>query len=60
MAHVFAFLSRFRSESGATAIEYALIASLISIAIVGGLTSLGVSLQANIQNTADQIAAAGS
>ena len=35
-------LSRFiRDEGGATAIEYALIASGISIAIVGSVTTLG-------------------
>jgi pilus assembly protein Flp/PilA len=33
-------------DSGSTAIEYALIASLIAIAIVGGLTSLGTRLSA--------------
>ncbi len=33
-----------RSESGATAIEYGLIASLISVAIVGALTLLGPQL----------------
>ena len=32
------------NESGATAIEYALIASLIAVAIVGALTSLGTKL----------------
>ena len=32
------------NESGATAIEYALIASLIAVAIVGALTSLGSKL----------------
>ena len=31
-------------ESGATAIEYALIASLIAVALVGALTSLGTKL----------------
>jgi pilus assembly protein Flp/PilA len=35
-------LSRFvNDESGATAIEYALIAGLIALAIVGGATALG-------------------
>ena len=29
------------NESGATAIEYALIASLIAVAIIGGATALG-------------------
>ncbi len=32
------------NESGATAIEYALIASLIAVALVGILTSLGTQL----------------
>jgi len=33
-----------RDESGATAIEYGLIAALVSVAAVGALTSLGNSL----------------
>ena len=38
-------LSRFvRSSSGATAIEYCLIAGLLSIIIVAGATSLGLKL----------------
>lgn len=32
------------NESGATAIEYALIASLIAVALVGVLSSLGTKL----------------
>jgi pilus assembly protein Flp/PilA len=36
-----AFLS---NDSGATAIEYALIASLIAVAIIGGVTALGTRL----------------
>lgn len=37
--------SRFlKDESGATAIEYGLIAALISVALVAGATSLGGSL----------------
>ena len=34
----------FGDERGATAIEYAIIASLIAIAIVGALTALGTGL----------------
>jgi pilus assembly protein Flp/PilA len=30
-----------RNESGATAIEYGLIAALISVAIIGGATAVG-------------------
>lgn len=33
-----------RTESGATAIEYGLIAALVAVAIVGALTVLGVDL----------------
>jgi pilus assembly protein Flp/PilA len=32
-------------ENGVTAIEYALIASLIAVVIVGAVTSLGITLQ---------------
>ena len=35
-----------RNESGATAIEYGLIASLISVAIIGAITTVGTSLTA--------------
>lgn len=41
-------------ERGATAIEYGLIAGLIAVAIVGGLTVLGTSTGDSLQNTADQ------
>ena len=40
-------------ESGATAIEYGLIASLISIAIIGAAKNLG----SNISNTFSTVAA---
>jgi pilus assembly protein Flp/PilA len=39
--HVKYFLG---DDSGATAIEYALIASLIAVAIIGGVTALGTRL----------------
>lgn len=32
-----------KDESGATAIEYGLIAALIAVAIIGGVTALGTS-----------------
>jgi pilus assembly protein Flp/PilA len=42
MTHHFkSFLS---NDAGATAIEYALIASLIAVALVGALSSLGTAL----------------
>lgn len=33
-----------KDESGATAIEYGLIAALISVALIGGATALGGSI----------------
>ncbi len=39
------FITRFlKSESGATAIEYGLIASLIAVVIVTALTTIGTNL----------------
>ena len=39
------FVTRFiKNESGATAIEYGLIAALISVVIIGVLTTVGTSL----------------
>ena len=35
----------FRDESGATAIEYGLIAALIAVVLVGALQAVGTSLQ---------------
>ena len=36
----------FRNDEGVTAIEYGLIASLIALLIIAGVTAIGVSLQA--------------
>jgi pilus assembly protein Flp/PilA len=50
------FLKSFLSnQSGATAIEYALIASIISIAAVGAMTLLGGELQNNYNNVSNKI-----
>jgi len=38
------FKQLIRDESGATAIEYGLIAALVSVAAIGALTTLGESL----------------
>ena len=44
---MYAILSRFaRNESGATAIEYGLIAGLISVVIIAAVTTIGTSLLA--------------
>lgn len=41
--------------SGATAIEYALIAGIICLAIVAGATTLGESANATFTNVNDQV-----
>jgi pilus assembly protein Flp/PilA len=48
----------YRDESGATAIEYALIAALLSIVIIGGVTLTGESLQSLYGSIASKVAAA--
>ncbi len=47
-------------EEGATAIEYALIASLVALAILGGLTQLGQSLDGHFDSMSDAVGSAGS
>ena len=46
-------------ESGASAIEYGLIVSLIAVAIIGVLTTLGVNLRNKAMDIADAIGTAG-
>jgi len=48
MSKIFAFL---KNESGATAIEYGLIAAGISVVIIGALTIVGTQLQATFTTT---------
>lgn len=49
-------ITRFvRDEEGATAIEYGLIASLISVAIVAVLLTLGPQLKAVFQTVQDNL-----
>ncbi|HEY4115635.1 MAG TPA: Flp family type IVb pilin [Rhizomicrobium sp.] len=48
--------SRFvRDESGATAIEYGLIAALISVVIIGAVTALGTGLQTTFSTVANKL-----
>jgi pilus assembly protein Flp/PilA len=47
--------SLFKNESGATAIEYGLIAGLVSIAIIAALTLLGGNLSALFDNIATEV-----
>ena len=49
-----------RDESGATAIEYGLIAALISVSIIAGYTAIGNSLNDQWSDTSSAIDAAGS
>ncbi|HVY90021.1 MAG TPA: Flp family type IVb pilin [Hyphomonadaceae bacterium] len=44
-----------REKSGATAIEYALIAGIICIAVVGGITTLGQSANSSYTNVSQQV-----
>jgi pilus assembly protein Flp/PilA len=52
MSKVKAFL---RDESGATAIEYGLIAGLISVVIIGVLTTIGTNLLAKFTDIANAL-----
>ncbi len=45
-----------KDESGATAIEYGLIAALVSVAIIAVLGTLGGNLKATFQSVSDQLA----
>ena len=50
----------FKDESGATAIEYGLIAALVSVAAIGALTALGGSLNTIFQTVSSAVATATS
>mgnify|MGYP005813401763 CR=1 FL=1 len=53
-------VSRFiKDESGATAIEYGLIAALIAVVIIGTLRVVGTNLNARLGEVRDGLAAAG-
>jgi pilus assembly protein Flp/PilA len=50
------FLRKFRKdESGATAIEYALIAALIAVGIIGGATALGTKINTQFNDIAGAV-----
>lgn len=52
-------LAKFRrDESGATAIEYGLIATLIGVAIIAGAAALGTSLNDTFTNVSTELTAA--
>ena len=50
------FLNKlFKNKSGATAIEYGLIAALIAVVITAGVTSLGTNVGARFNTVATSI-----
>ncbi|MEI9965542.1 MAG: Flp family type IVb pilin [Caulobacteraceae bacterium] len=50
------FLSRFvQDQSGATAIEYGLIAALIAVVIVAALTTLGTNLSGTFNKVSGKL-----
>jgi len=51
-------LSMFKDESGATAIEYGLIAALVAVAIIAALSLLGGQLSNTFNTVAGNLGAA--
>jgi pilus assembly protein Flp/PilA len=54
------FVAVIGNESGATAAEYALLVSLIAIAIIFGATRLGSSINTRLDDTATKVGPAAS
>ena len=52
MSHLETFV---KDESGATSIEYAFIAALIGIAIIGSLTTVGSTVNSAFQSFATEL-----
>ena len=56
-----ALVSRFlKDESGATAIEYGLIAALIAVAAIGAMGALGTQLSTTFQNVSTNMSSTSS
>ena len=54
------FVTQFmKDESGATAIEYGLIAALIAVVIIAGATTIGTQLGAKFNSISSNISTAG-
>jgi len=49
------FLKLIKNNKGATAIEYGLIAALISVAAIGALTSVGTNLNTTFTDVAGEL-----
>lgn len=45
----------FKNESGATAIEYGLIAALISVAIIGGASAVGTGVNSTFTSIKNEL-----
>ncbi len=55
------FVTRFmKDESGATAIEYGLIAALIAVVIIGGATTLGTKIGGTFNTIASNVSGSAS
>jgi pilus assembly protein Flp/PilA len=52
------FRNLLKNKSGATAIEYGLIAALIGVVIISALTTMGQNMATQFQTIADDIGAA--
>lgn len=50
-------ITRFlNDETGATAIEYALLAAILAVAIIAGLTTVGTTLNGKFQSVSTTVA----
>lgn len=54
------FVRFLKDESGATAIEYGLIAALIAVAVIGAATTVGGNTSAGFNNIANEVSTATS
>jgi pilus assembly protein Flp/PilA len=52
-----AFVKFIKNESGATAIEYGLIATLIALVIIAGITTVGTSLSTTFNSVSASLKA---
>lgn len=53
--HFPTFVRLLRDDSGATAIEYGLIAALVAVAAIGAMTSVGTSLTGIFNSVASSL-----
>ena len=55
LGRVRGFLESLRTDRGSTVAEYALVLVLVSLAVIGVLTTLGTTLKAKIQEIIDDL-----